>query len=334
MTTPTPEAIFDMMTAYQQTAALRAAIEHGLFTAVGKDIREPTALAEHCGVSVRGIRALADYLVVCGLLEKDGGRYGLTEASGLYLDEQSPTYLGAAVTFLDSDTLRGCFDAVGDAVRRGGSAATEEGTTSAENPVWIEFARAMAPVMRPAAVTMAERLTANGAPIERILDVAAGHGLYGIEVAKRSSNARLVGLDWPLVLEVACENARAEGLADRYSTLPGDAFEVDWGEDFDLVLLTNILHHFDEDGCVDLLARAHAALRDGGRIAVLEIAPEEDRVTPPRAASFALVMLATTPSGSAYTIEEYRAMFARAGFASLEFETLFGTDQTIIVAEK
>src|SRR5437667_349702 len=79
----------------------------------------------------------------------------------------------------------------------------------------------------------------------KVLDIAAGHGLFGIAVARQNPNSQIVALDWSNVLAVAQENARAAGLGDRYHTLPGSAFEVDYGGDYDLVLLTNFLHHFD-----------------------------------------------------------------------------------------
>jgi 2-polyprenyl-3-methyl-5-hydroxy-6-metoxy-1,4-benzoquinol methylase len=78
----------------------------------------------------------------------------------------------------------------------------------------------------------------------RVLDIAAGHGLFGIEIAKQNPHARVTGLDWAPVLRVALDNARKAGVQDRYDMLPGDAFEVDFGGPYDAVLLTNFLHHF------------------------------------------------------------------------------------------
>ena len=82
-----------------------------------------------------------------------------------------------------------------------------------------------------------------------MLDIAAGHGMFGITIARRNPAAQIVALDWPAVLGVAQENAKRFGVADRYSTRPGSAFEADFGEGYDYILLTNILHHFDPAGC-------------------------------------------------------------------------------------
>jgi 2-polyprenyl-3-methyl-5-hydroxy-6-metoxy-1,4-benzoquinol methylase len=98
----------------------------------------------------------------------------------------------------------------------------------------------------------------------RLLDIAAGHRLFGISAAQAIPSLEVTAIDWPTVLTVAHENASAAGVAQRYRTIGGSAFDVDWGEGYDVVLLTNFLHHFDRDTCIDLLARARRLLRSGG----------------------------------------------------------------------
>jgi 2-polyprenyl-3-methyl-5-hydroxy-6-metoxy-1,4-benzoquinol methylase len=172
-----------------------------------------------------------------------------------------------------------------------------------------------------------------GQPL-RVLDVAAGHGLFGIAVAQRNRQAQITALDWANVLAVAAENARAAGVAGRHALRPGSAFEVDWGGPYDVVLLTNFLHHFDAATCEQLAANTFAVLAPGGRAFTLDFIPEPDRVTPPTAAGFALTMLATTAHGDAYTFAEYQQFFARAGFAKSEFHPLPPTTQQVVVSYK
>src|SRR5260370_36515034 len=119
----------------------------------------------------------------------------------------------------------------------------------------------------------------------------------------------MVAVAWPAVLEVAKETARAAGVSSRYTARAGSAFEADLGEGYDFVLLTNIFHHFDKPTCEKLMRRVHAALKPGGRAITLEFGPNEDRVTPPTAAAFSLIMLANTDAGDAYTFAEYEKMF-------------------------
>ncbi|HBY64601.1 MAG TPA: methyltransferase type 12, partial [Solibacterales bacterium] len=208
-----------------------------------------------------------------------------------------------------------------------------EGTVDPDNPVWIEFAHSMAPMMGPMAAPLAA-IVLNGErrPME-VLDIAAGHGLFGIEVAKANPSAVVTALDWPGVLEVARANAAKAGTLDRYRLLPGSAFDVDFGGPYDLVLLTNFLHHFDWATCVSLLAKVRAALRPGGKAASLEFVPNEDRVSPPACAAFALVMLATTASGDAYTLSEYERMHREAGFLGVTGQPVPGGPHTVVIGQ-
>jgi hypothetical protein len=136
------------------------------------------------------------------------------------------------------------------------------------------------------------------------------------------------------VLAVASENAQKMGVADRYRTIPGDAFKVDFGSGYDLVLFTNFLHHFDAAQCETLLRKAHASLKAGGRIAILDFVPDENRVSPPMAAGFVLTMLTNTKSGDAYTLAEYQLMLTNTGFGSAAMLDLPGGAQRLILTSK
>ena len=192
-----------------------------------------------------------------------------------------------------------------------------EGTVAADNPVWVKFARAMAPLMALPAQLIAKLVDPNAdQKIEEFLTLppvmvySASASLHTIK------QAEVTALDWKAVLEVAKENAQKAGVADRYHTIEGSAFDVDFGTGYDLVLLTNFLHHFDPPTCETLLRKVRAALADGGRAVTLEFVPNEDRVTPPDAAGFSMMMLTSTPSGDAYTFSELERMFANAGFST------------------
>src|SRR2546422_9948489 len=144
---PSPERFFEVMNAYQQTAALKAAIELDLFTAIGEGAETAPALAQRCRASERGTRILCDFLVAIGFLSKDGSRYSLTADSAMFLDRRSPACIASAAGFLGSPLLTEGFKDVAAAVRKGGTVISEEGTLAPEHPIWVEFARHMAPMM-------------------------------------------------------------------------------------------------------------------------------------------------------------------------------------------
>lgn len=332
---PSPAAIFQSFSAYQHTAAMRAAIDLDLFTSIGQGAATPAELAKACGASERGLRMLCDRLVVDRFLTKEGTRYGLSQTAAMFLDRRSAAYVGAAITFLTNPTIVEAFARLTDAVRRGGTALEHDGTVSPDPAVWVDFARAMKGLAGVTAELVATLLDVDAAarPL-KVLDVAAGHGMFGITIARRSPRAEVVALDWGPVLAVAKENAQAVGVADRVRLLPGDAFKTDLGDGYDLVLLPNFLHHFDPPTCEEFLRRVRAALASGGRAVAVEFIPNEDRVSPPDAASFALVMLATTPAGDAFTYPEYDTMFRRAGFARTALHELPMVPQRVVVAER
>jgi 2-polyprenyl-3-methyl-5-hydroxy-6-metoxy-1,4-benzoquinol methylase len=321
------------MSAYQRTAALKAAIQLDVFSAIGEGSTTAKAIASRCQTSERGMRILCDYLVILGFLTKQGSEYRLTPDSAMFLDRKSPAFLGTAEQFLSAPMLTDNFKDVAAIVRKGGT-VNDQGTLGPEHPVWVEFARSMAPMMAFPAELIAKLTGADAAQKWKVLDIAAGHGMFGITLARHNPNASITALDWPNVLEVAKENAQKTGVAARYKTIPGDAFHADYGSGYDLVLLTNFLHHFDPPTNEKLLAKVHAALAAGGRAVTLEFVPNEDRVSPPAAAAFAMMMLGSTPSGDAYTFSEYERMFQKAGFRRNEIHPLPGSPQQVIISHK
>jgi len=331
---PSPQLFFQTINAHQRTEALKAAIELEVFTAIGEGNTTAAALAKRCQTSEKGMRVLCDFLTIMEMLTKKGDQYALTIDSATFLDKRSPAYVGGATEFMCSPMLTEGVKHMAEAVRKGGTVMENDGTIGPENPVWVKFARAMAPLMALAAQLMAQLVDPKADRKLRILDIAAGHGLFGISFATHNRQTEITAVDWPAVLEVAKENAQKAGVADRYKTIEGSAFDVDFGGGYDLVLLTNFLHHFDPPTCETLLRKVRAALADGGRAVTLEFVPNEDRVSPPDAAAFSVMMLTSTPSGDAYTFSELERMFANAGFSRSTIHPLPPTIQQVVISEK
>jgi ubiquinone/menaquinone biosynthesis C-methylase UbiE len=330
---PSPEKIFDALTRYQQTFALKAGIEVELFTAIAEGANEPVSLAKRTQTAERGIRILADYLTIQGFLNKEGGKYALTPDSAVFLDKRSPAYMGGMTEFLVSDQNLANMDILTKSVRKGGTASEIGDNSKPEDDRWVKFARSMSAMAVPMAGVLAQMMAPSSGPI-KVLDIAAGHGMYGVTVARNLANVQVTAVDWPAVLEVAKENAAKAGVAERYSTRPGSAFDADLGEGYDYVFITNFLHHFDPATNEKLLRRFHAALKPGGKALTVEFVPNPDRVTPPMAAAFSLVMLAHTDAGEAYTFAEYQRMFSAAGFKNCSLHPVPELPQQVVVAEK
>ena len=278
------------------------------------------------------MRILCDFLCVMGLLEKQDSIYRHTPTSALFLDPNSPASLHATAQFLGRAEMRATYEHLTDIVRSGHTVLPGAGTVEPDNPAWVDFAHSMAPMMAPMAAPLGGIVLAERSGPMTVLDIAAGHGLFGIEIAKQNPEAHIVALDWEKVLEVAYANACKAGVSERYRRLPGSAFDVEYGGPYDAVLLTNFLHHFDVPTCVSLLRKVRAALKPGGISATLEFVPNEDRVSPPMAAGFSLTMLISTPAGDAYTFPELKAMHSDAGFSRVAAHPIPQSPHTIVTA--
>jgi 2-polyprenyl-3-methyl-5-hydroxy-6-metoxy-1,4-benzoquinol methylase len=233
--------------------------------------------------------------------------------------------------FLSESAIMQADAHLADIVRAGRTNLPGQGTVEPENPIWVVFAEKMGPMMGPMAGPLGKVVLEGRKEPMRVLDIAAGHGLFGIEIAKQNPQAHVTGLDWAPVLRVALKNAEKAGVKDRYDMLPGSAFDVEFGGPYDAVLLTNFLHHFDKPTNVGLLKKVRGALKPGGRAATLEFVPNPDRVSPPMPAAFAMTMLTTTAEGDAYTFAELSVMYAEAGFKGITEHPIPMSPHTVVM---
>ncbi len=299
MDEPSIELVWGTFTGYQRTAALKAAIELDVFSRVAAGAVTLDALAAACKASPRGMRILLDSMVMDGFLTRDAGRYALTASAAAFLDRASPMFIGSGIEFIASPHVMTGFTHLTEAVRRGGTAAPDAGSLEPDHPMWVSFARSMAPIAGMSAQVLGVFLDVAQAPPWKVLDLAAGHGLFGITLARMNPGIHVTAVDWPNVLAVAQENADAAGVASRFRKLPGSVFDVDFGGPYDRILVPNLLHHFDVAGCEKLLAKVRGALAADGKVIIVEFVPDDDRSGPPEAVRFGLVMLAATPGGDA-----------------------------------
>jgi len=309
MTALDPGWLLEEFCAFERTLALRTAIEMDLFTQIGAGANTISKLAAASKASERGLRVLCDLLTVQGHLSKKGWRYQLTLNSRFYLTRASPAYLGSAVKFLASDAVIGAFCGLRRAVKRGA------GPRMCLD--WVEYARSMAPVAERFADMAAAALKIESARPMQVLDLGAGHGLYGLAIAARNRLAHVFALDLPQVLRIAVRNASRAGLRDRYHALPGDALKADFRGPYDLVIAANLTHHFDAATNLRLFQKSRRALKRGGRLAVIDCVWATDRVSPSRNAALALNLFASNPRGAIYTFQDYASLLRSAGFRSV-----------------
>src|SRR5687768_12940261 len=134
---PSPELIFETITAYQRSAVIKAAIELDIFTAIAEGATTVGALASRLKASERGVRTLADYLVAIGFLTKSQSTYGLSPDAATFLDKRSPAYLGTLTGFLLHPMLMEGYKDIASAVRKGGT-TVQNNAIIPDNPMWVD----------------------------------------------------------------------------------------------------------------------------------------------------------------------------------------------------
>jgi len=166
----------------------------------------------------------------------------------------------------------------------------------------------------------------------RILDIAGGHGLYGIEFAKRNPRAEIFAVEWQQVLDVALVNAVKHGVSERFHSIPGDVLSVAFGGGYDLALITNFLP--DLGSTEGLLKKIHSALAEEGRVVLFELMLDEDQVSPPVAVELDLTLLATTPRGETRTASELSDALRLAGFERVEIREVPSAPNRVAIAHR
>lgn len=333
----TKQTLHEISRGYLKTAMLRTAIELRLFDTMADGPAEAPAIATTLGVDERALRILLDGLVAIGLLVKAGTGYRLAPGGEDYLPTSSPQYFGGAVRLGASDWEWDAQKRLTDSVRKGGTVLDEHYLTP-DLDYWEDFAEHTTWFNNGAAELLADQLVpwAKDRESVDVLDVACSHGSYGFSFARREPRARIWGLDWPNVLPHTRRNAERHGLADRLELIPGDMFSVPLGGPYDLVLLTNVLHHFAEETATGLLNRLSEVVRPGGRIAVVghTFHDGEDPARKPMPFLFSVSMLVQTHDGETHSVETYERMLAASGFTGTRLYTGPKAQHTVFVAEK
>ncbi len=329
----TPERIMQFAWAYAPPLIIEAAIRNGIFDhldAGPKTIQELTAVT---GASQRGITAIANVLVGLELLAKDGeGKLSLTPESAAFLVRSKPSFMGGLILHTSGHLIPRWLH-LNDVVRTGEPFRSvnqeESGSEFFENFVVDIF-----PMSYPPAKVLAAHLQLSEAksPV-RVLDLAAGSGVWGIALAQSSSNVRVSAVDWPGVIETTKKMVNKFGLADQFSFTPGDLQHADFGSGYDIATLGHILHSEGEKRSKELLVKTFNALAPGGTIAVQEFLVNKDRTGPANGLIFAVNMLINTDEGSTWSFEEIGSWLKDAGFVNPRTVEAPGPSPLILAAK-
>lgn len=310
---PTPERIMQLTWGYAAPLMIDTAISLGVFDALDVEPRNLRELAEATESSERGLRALCNGLVGLELLARDGSRYTLSTDTATFLVRGKPGFRGQLVRHA-AGQMMGNWMKLTEAVRTG-EPVTPVNQQDAGAPFFQQFVESLFNNNYEAARGLAHALkVADATEPLRVLDLAAGSGVWGIAFAERSDQVRVTAVDWAEVIPVTQRVVERNNVTERFTFVEGDLMEVDLGEDHAVAILGHILHSEGAERSRALLRRVHDALAPGGTIAIAEFTPDDDRAGPPMPLLFAINMLVHTEAGDTFTFAELSDWLTDAGF--------------------
>jgi 3-hydroxy-5-methyl-1-naphthoate 3-O-methyltransferase len=311
----TPERIMQLAWGYAPPLILETAIRHRIFDLLDGGPKTVADIHKEAGASERGLRAIMNALVGLNFLAKDNqGRYSLTPESATFLVSTKPGFQGGLIRHT-SQHLIPKWLRLNEIVEQGqsGESVSEE-TVGGE--FFEKFVNDIFPMSYPAAQALVPHLNfKSGAPV-RVLDLAAGSGVWGIALAQSNEQVRVTAVDWPRVIPVTRNTVARFGLSDRFSFVEGDLHQADFGKGYDVATLGHILHSEGEQRSRKLLAKTFDALASGGTIVIAEFLVNADRTGPANATLFAVNMLVNTEAGDTFSFEEISSWLREAGFVN------------------
>jgi ubiquinone/menaquinone biosynthesis C-methylase UbiE len=309
-----PERLMELSFAYAPPLVIGAAVSNKVFDSLESGSKTAGQVSKETGASERGSRIIMNALIGLDLLQKDRqGKYSLTPESAAFLVRNRPGtlagFFGTIAPQLISRWLR-----LTDVVRDGRPAmAVNQETEGTE--FFSQLVETIIPMSYPSAQKLGDHLKLAKAKNEvRVLDLAAGSGIWGIVLTQKSSRVRVTAVDWAGMIPTTKRITQKFGVAERFKYVEGDLLEADFGTGHDIATLGHILHSEGEERSRQLLKKTFRALKSGGTIAIAEWLVNDRRTEPVPSLMFAVQMLVNTDKGDTFSFNEIKSWLEEAGF--------------------
>jgi len=295
-----------------------AGVELGIFDALEMGARAAPELAESLECDPAGMETLLNALNGLDLLIRRDGRYTNSKTASKWLVCDAEHSMVDAVRFMGD--LWDLFSDLESSVRTGTIADFHHG----DHPprMWERYLRGLAALAPMMAKEVARRVKFESPPT-RLLDVAGGHGLFSVAFCRRHEDLRAEVLDLPQAVTVGEQIVSEAQMAERITYRAGDLRSDDWGEGHDVVLLFNILHNLGADECPEAIASAFDALREGGKLVVLDSDHAGRKGNVDQTGGFSEMLCFLTSGTRAYPVQTIQDWMRQAGFDDLRCQRLF-----------
>jgi len=310
----TPERLMQFGFAYAPPLIIGAAVSNKVFDSLATGAKTANEVSKETGASVRGLHAIMNALVGLELLKKDRQeKYSLTPESATFLlSDKAGTQAGFFATILPQLVSR--WLSLTEVVRDGRPVLAvnqeEPGTE-----FFSQLVENIIPMSYPSAQALGHHLKIAKAKSEvRVLDLAAGSGIWGIALTQKSPRVRVTAVDWAGMIPTTKRITQKFGVADRFNYIEGDLLEANLGNGYDIAILGHILHSEGEERSRKLLKKTFKALKSGGTIAIAEWLVNDDRTEPTHSLMFAVQMLVNTERGDTFSFNEIKSWLEEARF--------------------
>lgn len=300
---------------------IHAALKNGIFDSLDRSPKTSVELASELGISERGAAGVVGGLLAVGLAQKQpDGRFRLAPDASAFLVHGKPEFQGGLIEHVQGDLIRSWLD-LAEVARTG----NPQGPLDRREDNGAEFFERLVPALFPMNYAAARALAAslsyggsdNGKGPVKVLDVAAGSGVWGIAQAQASPRVHVTALDSESVLAVTKRTVESHQVAGQFDYLPGDMRTVDFGKGYSLVILGHILHSEGVTRSQELLQHCFDALAPSGTVAIAEFLVNAEHTGPPLGLFFAINMLVNTQDGSTFSFEEIGSWLRSIGFTNV-----------------
>ncbi len=309
-----PTGIMALCTAYWGSQTLLTANRLKLFDTLASGDLTSKAVAEKLDLKPRPTALLLNACVALGLCEKKSDHYSNSQASATFLVSDSPASMANAIRY--SDDLYATWGELGKALQTGVAPKAADTYLGEDEEQTRHFVYGMHDRAMAIGRALPEMIDLTGR--KKMLDVGGGPGTYSALLTERFPGLQSDVLELAGVAKIAREILASMGATERVTMLDGDYHSSDFGDGYDVVLMSGMFHRESENNCRRLIDKALGCLEMGGLLVVSDIFADEGGIDPVFAALFGLNMMLTAPDGGIHADVDVADWMSDAGFDAID----------------